>query len=442
MITTPNNIILRNLEEQVQENKEQIAKHWEVDRVLADFGITIMGQVETVDDLPASEGTNYGFAYLVGTAVPYEVYIWTRANPNIGQDEPYFMNIGYISTIGPEGPQGEQGEQGEPGVGITSVRQNADYTLTITYGNGVIYNTDPIRGAQGQQGIQGKQGLRGETGATGPTGPVGPVGTLDLRGTLTSADLLPDAATQKPGYAFLIGASYEDYVLYVLVGQTPTEYSWVNIGKPGWGTVVTVGGTAVSEFDADTKVDKWTSEYNYSFLKYNKSAGTYVSAAPAYYIGLMKNGTLTQYMPKEYPSADTAEPEGSLITCDPLYAYQCATKNYVDVNTTDKQTKLYQHNITIYGPAITTVWTSSINFTAYLPTANPINDLTNMPFEEQYYTTNHESVLGFKPGSSIDSSAYYYDDGTGGLAYAYITDDVETANPDNPIYIIDMVTPL
>ena len=35
--------ILRNLEEQVLENKEQIALHWNVDRVLADFGIRVRG---------------------------------------------------------------------------------------------------------------------------------------------------------------------------------------------------------------------------------------------------------------------------------------------------------------------------------------------------------------------------------------------------------------
>jgi hypothetical protein len=37
------NSTFRNLEEQVQKNKEDIAKHYAVDRVLADFGIKVIG---------------------------------------------------------------------------------------------------------------------------------------------------------------------------------------------------------------------------------------------------------------------------------------------------------------------------------------------------------------------------------------------------------------
>lgn len=133
-----NNEEYRNLEEQVQKNKEDIARHWDVDRVLADFGITVLGRVNTPADLPETEGENWGYGFLVGEEAPYEVYVWTRANPNVGEDAPYWLNIGSISIVGPQGPAGRS---------VSNVSLNANSQLIFTFSDGSILTlAQSIRG--------------------------------------------------------------------------------------------------------------------------------------------------------------------------------------------------------------------------------------------------------------------------------------------------------
>ena len=71
-----NNNEYRNLEEQVLKNKEDIAAHYNMDRVLANFGIRVIGQVASAEELPAPETFtgDYGDAYAVGAAEPYTFY--------------------------------------------------------------------------------------------------------------------------------------------------------------------------------------------------------------------------------------------------------------------------------------------------------------------------------------------------------------------------------
>lgn len=161
------NVEYRNLQEQVLKNKEEIARHWNVDRVLADFGITVLGRVDTYDDIKdLDEGENWGYGYLVGTAEPYTVYVWTRPNLNVGEPDPYWLNIGSISIVGPEGPRGRDGGQGPRGWSIFDVRQLDDGRLLIAYGDpspkgegyDIMY-TQPLKGPQGIQGVKGEKGL-------------------------------------------------------------------------------------------------------------------------------------------------------------------------------------------------------------------------------------------------------------------------------------------
>ena len=158
----------RSLQEQVQTNKEEIAKHWNVDRVLADFGIKVYGRVEYPDLLPETEGENYGAGYLVGLEVPYDVFVWTRANEDAGEPEPYWLNIGKISIVGPEGPAGKS---------IVSGSMSAAGNLIFTLSDGSAIKIDgDFKGPKGDQGIQGPQGPQGPRGEQGPTGSQGPRG--------------------------------------------------------------------------------------------------------------------------------------------------------------------------------------------------------------------------------------------------------------------------
>ena len=123
-----NNKEYRNLEEQVLQNKQDIARHYNIDRVLADFGITVLGRVNSFDVIAdIDEGENWGYGYLVGEEAPYEVYVWTRANPDVGKDAPYWLNIGSISIVGPVGPAGRS---------ITNVSINSNYQLVFNFSDG------------------------------------------------------------------------------------------------------------------------------------------------------------------------------------------------------------------------------------------------------------------------------------------------------------------
>lgn len=259
----------RSLQEQVLENKEQIAQHWEVDRVLADFGIKVLGRLNTADPYltdPTSDeyinpGENYGDAYLVGpeNQESYPVYIWTRANVNTGHDLPYWLYTGMMTIQGPQGPAGKS---------ISNVSLNSNYQLSFTFSDGsTLVLTTSLRGPQGERGLQGIQGIqgpagpqgqRGQIGPQGPQGPVGPAGTLNIIGTFSSVSEAPAPSTREMGDAFILSTSGET-TLYILTGTpgTTSTYAWQETSFGG-GTSVTVNGNVQTTWSADTKLDKIT----------------------------------------------------------------------------------------------------------------------------------------------------------------------------------------
>lgn len=77
------------------------------------------------------------------------------------------------------GRDGRDGTDGSDGVGITSITQNQDGTLSINLDDGTSYVTEPLKGEKGDKGDtgpQGPQGPKGDTGDTGATGATGPTG--------------------------------------------------------------------------------------------------------------------------------------------------------------------------------------------------------------------------------------------------------------------------
>lgn len=248
----------RNNIQQIQKNKDDIARHYEFTRVLQDFGIKVVGRVNTYDDLPFPYTGDFGDAYAVGAQPPYVFYIWTRANADSAAD--YWFDMGQLAIEGP---------QGEPGSYITGISFNNLYFPTFTFSNGTQI-TIPIslRGPEGRQGERGNPGPVGATGAQGRTGdrgprgdpgPIGPAGTFNLKGILANSTNLPDAPTQAPADAYLIVNTDGSYDLWILAGEVPALYEWVNTGQVGVGTIVYVNGQASITFDADTKLDKITS---------------------------------------------------------------------------------------------------------------------------------------------------------------------------------------
>lgn len=282
----------RNLEEQVLENQRKIAEHYAIDRVLADFGIFVVGNLPSAQDLVGKVGEAYGEAYGIGTAPPYTFYVWTRANPDIGEDEPYWFNIGQLAIegpagpVGPEGPAGSTGQRGATIWTFSAATGNApnasafptllvgDYALNLQNGEYWKYlgaaRWELLGLLRGTQGIQGPEGPQGPAGPRGPQGIQGPQGDpgkfVHIAGVIPSASQLIDPATLRDlSKAYLVGSA-APYDLYIQVGDTPDTASWVNTGHLNNGTVVSVNGVAQETWNADTKLDKQTTTPGKQFL--------------------------------------------------------------------------------------------------------------------------------------------------------------------------------
>lgn len=281
----------RNLEEQVQKNKEDIARHYEIDRVLANLGIKIVGVKQTPEELPdpATYPGTYGDAYAVGDTDAvivgtgyYTYYVFSRPDPDAAQPYNHWLNIGRISLVGPQGPQGIQGERGPKGedgskwysgesLPEISPSMKDGYQALVT-ANGDVYQLSTAlngtrswritgniigpQGIQGERGPKGEQGPQGEPGPKGPTGDVG--GFINIWGILPQVSQLPDPETlANLLVAYLVGAA-APYDLYVQIGETAAEAVWTNVGPFNAATLVTVEGIGQNVWDADTKLDKMT----------------------------------------------------------------------------------------------------------------------------------------------------------------------------------------
>lgn len=102
-------------------------------------GFAVLGYFTTQADLEAAITLPYaGDAYGIGSAQPYDIYIWDGINGVWVNNGPM---QGAKGETGPQGPQGETGPQGP-------------------------------QGETGPQGPQGETGPQGPQGETGPAGPV------------------------------------------------------------------------------------------------------------------------------------------------------------------------------------------------------------------------------------------------------------------------------
>ena len=200
----------RNLEDQVSYLTDVLNGS----TTISELGITVLGVYDSIEDAKAAHVGSYAYgeAYCIGSAKPYNLYIWTRQE----NAEPGFVNMGEFPLPGPQGDKGDKGDKGDTG-------KKGD------------------TGAQGPQGIQGVQGPKGDKGDVGPqgnTGPIGPQGPVgpafNIINILDSASQLPvpTAALQDEGASYLIPDS--DGVKHIWVVQgTGTTYTWVDLGTSG-----------------------------------------------------------------------------------------------------------------------------------------------------------------------------------------------------------------
>lgn len=397
---------LNVLEKQVYDLSKAVQAHWTVDRVLADFGIKIMGQVNTAELLPTIPpgGTEaYGEAYAVGIEAPYQVYIWTR--PDAYHAEAYWFNIGYISIAGP---------QGAPGDEIASATINSNYEIVLTMNDGrVITVSGSVRGEKGEkgdkgdtgpQGPQGRQGNTGDPGPRGPEGPAGPPGYFNVLGTLSNEDQLPTASSVDLGSAYLVwhAVSGEEngghYDLYLNITSEGRQV-WQNTGRVSAGTYIYQDGQVINEFNADTKLDKITTSGGGNKLYGINNDGeqkTYtIRTDPVTNSGNYKN-QIVQY---DVTSGKSVNNGLIRIALTPLEAYHTASKSYVD-----NKFKVYQHNqhlvLTNSDESVDIYYTcydGGVNAKGYMKTNGRTGSLSG------YYTTSSGNQLPILYGE-IDTS--------------------------------------
>lgn len=323
----------RNLAEQVEKNKQDILKHFQRDEVLADFGIRIIGQLESPEELPES-AAEYGDAYAVGTQSPFNYYIWTRAN-NISPVD-YWFDFGEIAIAGPQGPKGDRGPQGETGKSTRWYLKGANWDfssagkqpgdMVLIAGSGQVYELGEdyiwgaqtnIRGPQGPAGKNGKDGAQGIPGPQGPQGPAGDVGGfINIAGVASSYEALPDPEVIGDlTVAYLVGTE-EPYTLYVQVGSNSRVAEWLDAGPLNVATLVTVNGQYQNTWNADTKLDKISAptSNNQAYVKSYNGAQSLVDISQT---------------PSAWKIA-SYDGEGRLKTQYPDNDFDCANKGYVD----------------------------------------------------------------------------------------------------------------
>lgn len=244
---TIDGVQFRNLEEQVKKNMDDIKYILEEEGVLNEFGIKVVGQLDSTEQLPSPETYEgeYGDAYAVGTASPYNLYIYTRASGTHPND--FWFDIGTFPLAGPVGPKGPRGPAGPQGTrgsiwktgvgdpGVVGGELTDDMYLNVVTGDVYRFTgtswgfVDNIMGPSGPQGNQGPTGPQGHIGPQGPTGPRGPQGeSFVIADTVASTTQLPDPSTLADNVAYLVGTEEAGYDLYVQLQDTG---EWANAGK-------------------------------------------------------------------------------------------------------------------------------------------------------------------------------------------------------------------
>lgn len=247
---------LRNLEDQVEKNAQDIEDFKNGNQTIAEFGITVVGILATAAELPA-QGENFGDAYLIGLSTPYDMRVWTR---DVANNTAKWVDLGAFPLQGPKGDKGDIGStisfgNGEPLYNPTASNQfyinitTGYWYVSFEYTSGVFQwvKRFTLKGEKGDRGEQGKQGVQGLTGPQGKTGPIGPQGAngekgdvgpaFNVQGTLASSANLPvpTAAMQDKGYAYLIPDAQGTKHIWVIQGPEGGPFSWVDVGTAGVG---------------------------------------------------------------------------------------------------------------------------------------------------------------------------------------------------------------
>ena len=168
-------------------------------------GLTISGYYATAQALAAAvTNPTAGDAYGVGTAEPYDIYIYDGVTHAWVNNGPLQGAKGEKGDKGDTGAQGEPGKDGRPGAAGAPGATGTTFTPSVSEDGTLSWTNDGgktnpasvnIKGPQGEQGPQGQPGVKGETGAAGATGPEGPQGEPGATGPQGPAGHTPVKGT-------------------------------------------------------------------------------------------------------------------------------------------------------------------------------------------------------------------------------------------------------
>jgi hypothetical protein len=264
---------LRNLEEQVEKNKQDILFIINEQGSLNQFGIKVVGQIDILNNLPtvdeykqSNPEWEYGDAYAVGVTSPYSLYILTRANGTHTED--YWFNIGQFPL---QGPKGDAGDSSSVAVGTTTTLIEGSPARVENVGTtrDATLNFYIPRGDKGEKGDAATITLgRVEKGTTaqitnsgddhnavfnftlpqGDKGDKGDAGdSFQIVGELANIGLLPEPSRSIRHEAYIIPDSEGHNHLWGITGPDSGPLLWTDLGQitgiQGQAATISVGTT-------------------------------------------------------------------------------------------------------------------------------------------------------------------------------------------------------
>ena len=264
---------LRNLQEQVEKNKNDIIAIINEQGTLNQFGLKVVEQYDTLNDLPTVDeykqenpDADYGDTIAIGTTAPYSLYILTRASGTHPND--YWFEIGEFPM---PGPKGEGGKSSTIKIGSTTTTVPGSLAKVVNVGDETTAQLEFYipAGKKGDQGITptvnigtvtaGDYANVTNSGSTTdvvldfvvPRGPKGdsikgdPGDSFKIIGTLDNTNQLPTPTEAIRSNAYLIADNTGRKHLWVITGDA--TLLWTDAGAitgiQGQAASITVGGT-------------------------------------------------------------------------------------------------------------------------------------------------------------------------------------------------------
>lgn len=277
-------------------------------------GFVVKGYYATASALESSvQDPAVGDAYGVGTAEPYDIYIydgvfgtWVNNGPLQGAkgDKGEPGERGPQGKTGPQGPQGETGPTGAPGKDGSPGKDGAPgkdgtngkdgapgadgttFTPSVSAAGVLSWTNDGGKANPAPVNLKGPQGETGPTGPQGETGPQGPTGATGPQGPKgDNADVVEfsGATSTAAGTTGFVPAPAKGQQGKYLKGNG----TWADLPSAGTGAKgITYLVDAVTQTDTDKAVTPRA--VNTVYKMFNRATG--VHEADTNYTTLMARG--------------------------------------------------------------------------------------------------------------------------------------------------------